>query len=73
MTTRPAPRTARQLFEFAASYLGDADWYHWHATQTLDPCEAERDRLVAAKLEAAGKGYMCRAREIAYDANGGRK
>jgi hypothetical protein len=74
MTARPAPRyTARQLYDFAASYLGDADWYKWHATQTRDDHEAEHDRLVAAKLECAGKGYLFRAREMAYDANGGKK
>ena len=74
MIHRPAPRyTAQQLHEFAASCLSDADWYTWHARRTADPREAERDRATAGVLEAKGKGFRFRAREMAYDANGGRK
>jgi hypothetical protein len=63
----------RTLYDFMQSYFDDAAWYRERADRLRAGREADHCRHVAAWLEGKARGYQFRAREIAYDACGGRR
>lgn len=71
--SRRSPYTIAELLGFYQEYSDAALWEEERVASATDPRVAERSRWVAEKLAVQAKGYLFQARDIAYEANGGRK
>jgi hypothetical protein len=67
------PYTIAELLAYYQGYSDAALWEEERAASATEPRVAERARWLAEKLTAQAKGYLFQARDIAYEANGGRK